>query len=117
MLAQVCVLSLTMSHSWEQVRSDVMHHSTAHDVTRHWFVFGVGPLEQDRFRRSRMINLRFESRLSIECMSVPAYIINDILIVLSNTRICMQFILTMVVKTAPIECEQHGIGHGARMVC
>jgi hypothetical protein len=81
MLAQVCVLSLTMRHSWEQVRSDVMHHGTAHDVTRHWLVFGVGRLEQDRFRRSRMIICRFESRSAVECMFVPAYIINDILIV------------------------------------
>jgi len=76
-----CVLSLTMSHSWEQVRADVMHHSMAHDVTRHWLVSGMGRLEQDRFGRSRMTNLRFESRSAIESMSVPAYIINDILIV------------------------------------
>lgn len=81
MLAQVCALGLTMSHSWEQVRSDVTHHGTAHDVTGPWLVFGVDRLEQNRFRRSRMINLRFESRSAIECMSVPAYIINDILIV------------------------------------
>lgn len=76
MLAQVRVLGPTMNHWWEQARSDVMH-----DVTRRWLVFGVGRLEQDRFRRSRMINLRFESRPAIECMSVAAYIINDILVV------------------------------------
>jgi hypothetical protein len=80
MLAQVCVLGVTVSHSWEQVRSDVMQQCTAHEVTRHWPVFGVGRLEQDRFRRSRMINLRFESRSAIESMPVSAYIINDILI-------------------------------------
>ena len=81
MLAQVCVVGVTVSHSWEQVRSDVMQHCTAHDVTRHWPVFRVGRLEQDRFRRPRMTKLKFLSRSAIESMSVPACVINDILIV------------------------------------